>query len=85
MEFGINEAPRNKRKAVEKNTAVKLMEDAHVDLLEAIACHERIDQDEMVVVRRMIGPQRVDHWMRKRRKETVTINNQQGYLVDCYL
>jgi hypothetical protein len=50
MEFGVNEAPRNKRKAVEKNASVKLMEDDHVDLLEEIARHERIDQEETVVV-----------------------------------
>jgi hypothetical protein len=50
MEFGVNEAPRNKRKAVEKNASVKLMEDDHVNLLEEIARRERIDQEETVVV-----------------------------------
>jgi hypothetical protein len=50
MEFGVNEAPRNKHKAVEKNASVKLMEDDHIDLLEEIAHCERIHQEETVVV-----------------------------------
>jgi hypothetical protein len=49
-EAGVNEPPRNKRKAVERNACVKLMDDDHVDLLEEIVRRERIDQEETVVV-----------------------------------
>jgi hypothetical protein len=50
VEPGIAEAPRNKRKAIEKNAAMKLMEDVHCDLIEEIVRRERIDQEETIVV-----------------------------------
>jgi hypothetical protein len=57
VELGIAEAPRNKRKAIEKNAAMKLMEDVHCDFIEEIVrCdeeivrRERIDQEETIMV-----------------------------------
>jgi hypothetical protein len=50
VESGVHEPPRNKRKAIETNAAVKLMEEVHDDLVEEIMRRERIDQEETIVV-----------------------------------
>jgi hypothetical protein len=50
VELGIAEAPRNKRKAIERNAAMKLMEDVHCDLVEEIVHRERIDQEKTIMV-----------------------------------
>jgi hypothetical protein len=58
VELGTLEAPRNKRKAIEKNAAVKLMEEVHSDLVEEIVRRERIDQEETIAV-----VEEVDDWI----------------------
>ena len=50
VESGLVEPPRNKRKAVEKASAVKFMEDVHMDLVEEMVRRERINQEETIVV-----------------------------------
>jgi hypothetical protein len=57
VEWERLEAPRNKRKAIENNAAVKLMEDVHSDLVEEIVRCERIDQEETIAVE-----EEVDDW-----------------------
>jgi hypothetical protein len=50
VEPGIVDPPRNKKKAIEKAVALKLMEHVRCDLLEEIVRRERINQEETIVV-----------------------------------
>jgi hypothetical protein len=58
VEIGICEAPRNKRKVIEDNHAVKMTETDHSDLLEEMVRRERIDQEETIAV----GEEEEDDW-----------------------
>jgi hypothetical protein len=49
FEEGIHEPPRNKRRAIEKVSASRVLEVDHLDLLEEIVRRERIDQEETIV------------------------------------
>jgi hypothetical protein len=49
FEEGIHEPPRNKRRAIEKVSASRVLEEDHLDLLEEIVRRERIDQEETIV------------------------------------
>jgi hypothetical protein len=49
FEEGIHEPPRNKRRAIQKVSAARVLEVHHLDLLEEIVRRERIDQEETIV------------------------------------
>jgi hypothetical protein len=49
LEVGIHEPPWNKRRAIKRVLASRLLEVDHLDLLEEIGRRERIDQEETIV------------------------------------